>query len=94
MVRDTWGRRAIGTFFGTQRKAKRLESLPGKRLAILDCGKRGGHAILKGVARRLQKEHGLVVAYEQKSSAHRMAARALVERLNSEYDAIVYGVVN
>ena len=61
---------------------------------MLDCGKRGGAEILKAVARRLQDEHGPTIAYEQKTSAHRMAGRALVERLSSEYDAIVYGVVN
>ncbi len=76
------------------RKATRLQSLRGKRIAMLDCGKRGGAAILKAVARKLKDEHGAVIAYEQKSSAHRMAARALVERLDNEYDAVVYGVVN
>ena len=76
------------------RKAERLQSLSGKHIAMLDCGKRGGAAILKAVARRLQDEHGPVIAYEQKPSAHRMAARTLVERLSSEYDAVVYGVVN
>ena len=76
------------------RKAKRLPSLLNKRLAILDCGKRGGREILQGVARRLQEEHGLAIAYEGKPSAHRMAARTLIERLSSEYDAVIYGVVN
>ncbi len=75
-------------------KAKRLQSLEGKRLAMLDCGKRGGAAILEHVARRLQDEHGPVIAYEQKPSAHRIASRALVERLSAEYDGVVYGVVN
>ncbi len=76
------------------RKAKRLPSLEGKRLARLDCGKRGSAAILKQVARRLQDEHGPVIAHEQKPSAHRIASRAFVERLSTEYDGVVYGVVN
>ena len=74
--------------------AKRLPSLTDRRLAMLDCGKRGGLALLDAVANRLREESGSLLVHESKTSAHRMASRTLVERLSDECDAIVYGVVN
>ena len=75
------------------KKAKRLRSLAGKRLAMVDCGKRGGGEILKAVSLILAK-HQPVIGHEVKSSAHRIASRKLIEHLASRYDAIVYGVVD
>jgi hypothetical protein len=74
--------------------AKRLRSLAGKRVALLDCGKRGSSAILDAIARRLRVAHGSRTSFEHKVSAHRMASRALVERLSRDNDAVVYGIAN
>ncbi|HIG43131.1 MAG: hypothetical protein ABGY96_16025 [bacterium] len=69
-------------------KAKRLQSLAGKRIAMLDCGKRGGSEILKAVALVLA-EYQQAINYEVKSNAHRIGSRKLIEYLASGYDAIV-----
>jgi hypothetical protein len=74
-------------------RAPRLASLTGCRLGFLDCGKRGGVEILRAVAESIAAG-GAVVTHESKTSAHRMASRRLVEKLSSEYDGIVYGVVD
>ncbi|MEJ2089500.1 MAG: hypothetical protein P8Y69_13720 [Gammaproteobacteria bacterium] len=74
-------------------RAPRLASLTGCRLGFLDCGKRGGVDILRAVAESIAAG-GAVVTHESKTSAHRMASRRLVEKLSSEYDGIVYGVVD
>lgn len=73
--------------------ANRLPSLEAARVALLDCGKRGGDAILEGVAREFERQ-GASTSFEKKPSAHRMASRKLIESLAERADAVVYGVVD
>ena len=73
--------------------ARRLSSLEGTRLVFLDCGKRGGGALLRGIADRLALE-GASIAFAEKKSAHRMASRKLIEGICSEFDGVVHGVVD
>lgn len=63
--------------------APRLGSLNDRKLVFLDCGKRGGAAILHAAATQIAAL-GAVVAHEGKTSAHRMAAKRLIEKLSSE----------
>ena len=74
--------------------APRLGHLEGAKIALLDCGKRGGSEILKAIGQDLTSHHRTRTSMHQKSSAHRMASRKLVGELAGEYDAVVYGVVN
>ena len=73
--------------------APRLDTLQSKRIVLLDCGKRGGSAILTAVADALV-ERGATCLPEVKTSAHRMASRRLIEAVAERADAVVYGVVD
>ena len=77
---------------GTKR-AKRLADLRHRRVLMLDCGKRGGDAILASIARRLEAL-GAILSLDKKPSAHRMASRKLIESVAERADAVVYGVVD
>jgi len=74
--------------------ASRLDSLNGKKVAFLDCGKRGGAPILKGIAAELARHGSFKAVHLKKSSAHSCASRKLVDNIASTCDALVYGVVN
>ena len=74
--------------------ADRPSSLDGRKLAFLDCGKRGGEPILKGIANRLSSVHQFEAAFFKKSSAHSCASKKLIDEMVAAYDGIVYGVVN
>ena len=74
--------------------APRLGQLPGKTLAFLDCGKRGGSAILDGIADELSQTYEIRSESLKKSSAHSMASKKLIEKIVASYDGAVYGVVN
>jgi hypothetical protein len=76
------------------RLAKRLDSLEGKKLAFLDCGKRGSEPILQGIEKKLRRSGDFTAAALKKPNAHSCASRKLIEQLASTCDAIVYGVVN
>ncbi len=73
--------------------APRLRTFNDQRITLLDCGKRGGRAILEAIAPKLASE-GADCTFIEKPSAHRMASRKLVEQLSENSDAVVYGVVD
>ena len=74
--------------------AKRPESIEGKRVAFLDCGKRGGAPILKGIEQKLGSKQKFDAVYLMKSSAHSVASKKLIDEIVETCDAVVYGVVN
>lgn len=77
----------------TAERAERLGDLRSRHVLILDCGKRGGDAILASIGRELEAR-GAITSMEKKPSAHRMASRKLVESVADRADAVVYGVVD
>ena len=74
--------------------AKKLDVLENKTIAILDCGKRGGAPILKGISHQLGQNNKAVIVDFKKTSAHSCASKKLVDEIASVADAIVYGVVD
>lgn len=74
--------------------APRLPALKGRKIAILDCGKRGGAPILQGIATALAARGELNAVTLEKSSPHSCASRKLIDQITSTCDAVVYGVVN
>lgn len=76
-------------------KAKRLTALDGHNVGFLDCGKRGGAEILKEIKSQLRNRHSFADSVLlEKTSAHRMASKKLIEEIAYRFDALVYGVVN
>ena len=76
------------------RLARRLDDLDGRTLGFLDCGKRGGAPILKGIAERIGGAYTVEPIELKKTSAHSCASKRLVDEIASTCDALVYGVVN
>ena len=74
--------------------AEGLSTLEGKKLAFLDCGKRGGAPILAGIAQTMGSVHKFKAAQFKKTSAHTCAPRKLIDEIASHYDGVIYGVVN
>ncbi len=74
--------------------ASRLTTLENKRIAFLDCGKRGGDVILAGIADKLGASHTFEPQNLKKTSAHSCASKKILDQIKSEADAAVYGVVN
>lgn len=67
----------------------------GHNIGFLDCGKRGGAEILKEIKSQLRNRHSFADSVLlEKTSAHRMASKKLIEEIADRFDALVYGVVN
>ena len=78
----------------TIKLAKRLTSLKDKNIAFLDCGKRGGAAFLAEIADVLSQKTKFQFKTIKKSSAHTCASKTVIDKIASEFDAVIYGVVN
>jgi hypothetical protein len=74
----------------TKRLAKRLQTLKGARIGILDNCKEFADVVLRGVAEVLEREHGAHVRFWRK--AYLGIASPFAEEMAAQCDAVINGV--
>ncbi len=75
--------------------SKRLSSLNGARIGLLDPGKRDTGVLLHEIGNRLEADFGADVAETwKKPSAYRVGSKKLIEAIVERCDGLVMGVVD
>ena|SRR5581483_11343701 len=81
--------------FGTSRKqlAKRLATLRGARIGVLDNCKEFADIVLRGVADVLQRDHGVAqIEFRRKGYPGSGAGAEFLQNMARSFDAVINGV--
>ena len=81
--------------FKSEALAPRLQSLSGKRIAMIDNTKHNADVFLEATRTLLEKKHGVAAfEYFRKFSASVPTPPDVIERLTKSCDALVHGVAD